>query len=115
MGDEDYTEVELSDGATVRISNNIFSNNITTNRRNYWEYYDHDPYYDPYFNMEEFEVRPEPRTIRVNWTRQALDNLEDWFYFDTDEYLLGGRPDGTIKRKAEKYRRNSRKYRTIRI
>jgi hypothetical protein len=65
--------------------------------------------------MEEFEVRPEPRTIRVNWTRQTLDDLEDWFYFDTDEYLLGGRPDDTIKRKAEKYRRNSRKYRTIRI
>jgi hypothetical protein len=111
MGDEDYTEVELPDGATVRISNNIFQNNITTNRRNYWDYYEQ----GSYFNMEEFEVRPEPRTIRVNWTRQTLDDLEDWFYFDTDEYLLGGRPDDTIKRKAEKYRRNSRKYRTIRI
>ena len=109
MGDEDYTEVELPDGATVRISNNIFQNNITTNRRNYWDYY------DSYFNMEEFEVHPEPRTIRVNWTRQTLDDLEDWFCTDTGEYLLGGRPDGTIKRKAEKYRRNSRKYRAIRI
>ena len=106
MGDEDYTEVELSDGATVRIPNNIITNN-----RNYWDYYD----YDPYFNMEELEFHPEPRTIRVNWTRQTLDDLEDWFYFDTDEYLLGGRPNGTIKRKTEKHRRNSRKYRTIRM
>ena len=109
MGDEDYTEVELPDGATVRISNNIFQNNITTNRRNYWDYY------DSYFNMAEFEVHPEPRTIRVNWTRQTLDDLEDWFCTDAEEYLLGGRPDDTIKRKAEKYRRNSRKHRTIRI
>lgn len=95
MGDEDYTEVELPDGATVRISNNIFSNNITTNRRNYWDYYD----YDLHFNMEEFEFHPEPRRLNVTWTRIT----EEEFFKDD------------IERKAEKHRRNSRKHRTIRI
>lgn len=96
MGDEDYTE--------------LYETDIIPNTREYY-----DVYPNISINMEEFEFHPEPRTVRVSWTVQTFDNLEDWLYSRTDEHLLGGKSDDTIERKRKKHRGNSRKYRTIRI
>ncbi len=85
MGDEDYTE--------------LYETDIIPGT---WEYYD--VYPDISFNMEELEFHPAPTRLNVAWTRETLEIIEEEFFKDC-----------TIKRKAEKHRRNSRKYRTIRI
>ena len=66
---------------------------------------------EPSIRLDTYEFRPQPRTISVTWTRELWDNLDDYFELVNNR----GRTDGTIKRKAEEHRRNSRKHRTIRI
>lgn len=85
MGDEDYTE--------------LYETDIIPGT---WEYYD--VYPDISFNMEELEFHPAPTRLNIAWTRETLEIIEEEFF-----------KDGTFKRKAKKYRRNSRKHRTIRI